>query len=500
MSETLEQLKNYLYISKQYGHVYNLLYWDMETVMPKDGFAGHSDALTYFSTELFKRDTAPELEALLDKLLKPEEFDKLDDMWKYNVKRLKRDFDENKNVPVDFFEKFTREKNESGQAWQDAKNASDFSIYAPHLKKMIEYTKEMTKYTHPEMETYDALLNTYEEGMDSKTYDRVFGELKEGLLPLLNKILAAKEPDDSKFVRPVNIEHQKKVEKLLLDYIGFSFDKGTTGETEHPFTLNLSCFDVRVSNHFRETQPVDPMFSAIHEGGHAIFEQNINPDFSGTPAGNVTYLGVHESQSRFFENILGRNINFWSPIYAKLQEEMPEFKDISLDEFYHEINHVRNSYIRTMADEVTYCLHVILRYEVEKEIFRNNYPVEELPKLWNKKMEEYLHIVPRNDAEGILQDMHWSDGSFGYFPTYLLGTIYDGMFLEAVTRDLGDINVILKEGRIKDITKWLNTNIHQYGNTHLPFEVISSVCRKELSAEPILKYFTEKYTQIYDLK
>lgn len=500
MSETLEKLKKYLEISKQFGHVYNLLYWDMETAMPSKGFDGHSDAITYFSTEYFKRETSPELEALLDELLKPEEFDKLDETWKFNVKRLKRSFDENKNVPVDFYEAFTREKNESGKAWQEAKKASDFSIYAPHLKKMIEYTKQMTRYTRPAMEVYDALLDTYEEGMNSESYDKVFEELKEGLLPLLDKILAAKEPDDSKFVRPVDIEHQKKVEKLLLEYIGFSFEQGTTGETEHPFTLNLSANDVRVSNHFRETQPIDSMFSAIHEGGHAIFEQNINTDFGGTPAGMVDYLGVHESQSRFYENVLGRNINFWKPIYADIQAKMPEFSDISLDEFYHEINHVRNSYIRTMADEVTYCLHVILRYEVEKEIFRNDYPVEELPKLWNKKMEEYLHIVPNNDAEGILQDMHWSDGSFGYFPTYLLGTIYDGMFLDAVTDDLGDINTILEEGRIKEITKWLNEKIHKFGNTRLPHEVISSVCGKELSAKPILKYFTDKYTEIYGLE
>lgn len=499
MSEILERLKDYLYISRQYKHVGELMYWDMETTMPKAGFDGRSDALTYFNTELFKRGTAPELEDMLNELLKDEEFSKLDDTWKFVVKRMKREFDEMRNVPVDFYEEFTREQNEAGQAWQEAKEKSDFSVFAPHLKKMVEYTKKMTGYTHPGVETYDALLNTYEEGMDSKAYDKVFNELKEGLLPLLNKILEAEQPDDSKFKRPVNIDGQKKVEKLLLDYIGFSFSQGTTGETEHPFTLTVSRDDVRVSNHFRENDAIDPMFSAIHEGGHAIFEQNIREEYSGTIAGDIEYLGVHESQSRFYENILGRNKNFWIPVYEKIQELMPEYKDISLDEFYREINHIKNSYIRTSADEVTYCLHVILRYEIEKEIFRNNYPIEELPALWNKKMEEYLHVTPRNDAEGILQDMHWSDGSFGYFPTYLLGTIYDGMFLEAVTEELGSVDDILKAGRIKEITKWLNEKIHQYGNTHLPKEVISSVCGKELSAKPILKYFTEKYTEIYNL-
>lgn len=499
MSKTLDELKEYIKITNLYNHVTTLLYWDMETIMPKEGFEGHSDALTFFSTEGFKRSTAPELEAMLDKLLEKDEFDKLDDNWKFIVKRMKRDFDESKNIPPKFYEECVRNNAESGQAWQEAKKASDFSIFAPYLKKQIEQTKKMQEYIHPGKEVYDALLGTYEEGMDSATYDRLFGELKEGLLPLLDKILAAKQPDSAKFKKHYDIDAQKKVEKLLLNYIGFNFDRGTTGETEHPFTDNFSSKDVRVSNHFHEDEAIDPMFSAIHEGGHAIFEQNVDDALDGTAGGSCGYLGVHESQSRFYENILGRNKNFWIPIFDDVTKLLPELGENSLDDFYKEINHVKNSYIRTMADEVTYCLHIILRYEIEKEIFRNNYPVDELPKLWNKKMEEYLHIVPRNDAEGILQDMHWSDGSFGYFPTYLLGSIYDGMYLDAIREELGDIDTILKEGRIKEITKWLNEKIHKYGSTRLPREVIANVCGKEVSAEPLLRYFTEKYTEVYGL-
>ena len=210
-------------------------------------------------------------------------------------------------------------------------------------------------------------------------------------------------------------------------------------------------------------------------------------------------MGIHESQSRFYENILGRNKNFWLPIYEKLGALLPQFQAISLEEFYQEINHVRNSFIRVDADEVTYCLHIIIRYEMEKAIFRDNVSVDELPAMWNNKMEEYLHITPRNDAEGILQDSHWSGGSFGYFPSYLLGSIYDGMFLEKIEEELGDIDTILAEGRILEITKWLNENIHVYGTTRTPKQVIAEVCGKELSAKPLMKYFTKKYTQIYNL-
>ena len=208
-------------------------------------------------------------------------------------------------------------------------------------------------------------------------------------------------------------------------------------------------------------------------------------------------MGLHESQSRFFENILGRNINFWKPIWPKVVEIVPEFKAVTLEEFVREINHVENSFIRTEADELTYCLHVILRYDIERAIFIDGAKVEDLPKMWNDKMQEYLHITPDNDSVGILQDMHWSDASFGYFPSYLLGSIYDGMFLEAIEKDLGNIDDILAAGDIKKITKWLNENIHQYGATRTSKEVLDAVCHKELSAQPLIKYFKEKYKKIY---
>lgn len=499
MSKVFDDFKEYLSRMQQYSQVVTLLYWDMDTQMPKEGFARHSDALTYFSTESFKLSTSEELKRYLEQLNTPEELDALDGDWQFIVKRMKRDIDLDSKIPVEFYSAYVREQAASKRAWEEAKQASDYGIFAPHLQKMIEMTKELQGYMHPGEEIYDVLLNQYEEGMDSATIDRIFEELKAGLIPLVHRILKARQPDDRKFRAFYDIDAQKKVQKLLLDYIGFSWEKGTTGETEHPFTLNFSSGDVRVTNHFHEDQAIDPMFSAIHEGGHAIFEQNVDPKLDGTVAGSCCYMGIHESQSRFYENILGRNINFWIPIYGKVQELLPALKEVSLDEFFHEINHVRNSLIRTEADEVTYCLHIIIRYEIEKAIFRDGVSAEELPKLWNEKMQEYLMVTPDCDAHGILQDMHWSDGSFGYFPTYLLGSIYDGMFLEQIEKELGPVDDILREGRIKEITHWLNEKIHRYGSTRLPKEVIEKVCGREVSAQPILRYFTEKYTRIYQL-
>lgn len=499
MSELEKKLKDFLELKKQYDHVTTLLYWDMETGTPKLGQQAHVDALTYFSTRSFEMGTSDELEQMLQALSKPKEYEALDDTMKFIVTRMKRDMDKDKRIPKDLFEAFVRAQAEAGNAWRDAKNASDFSMFAPHLEKMIKMRKEITGYTDPGKEIYDALLDNYEEGMDTETIDHLFGDLKKELIPLVKQILAAKQPDDSKFKGHYDVDAQKKVQNLLLDYIGFSKDAGSVGETEHPFTLNFNSKDVRVSNHYYEEEPLFAMFSAIHEGGHAIFEQNVNPAYDNTVAGSCCYMGVHESQSRFYENILGRNKNFWLPIYDKLGELLPQFKEITLDEFYHEINHVRNSMIRTEADEVTYCFHIILRYEMEKAIFRDHVPVEKLPELWNEKMKEYLDIVPANDAEGILQDMHWSDASFGYFPSYLLGSIYDGMYLEELEKELGSVDELLAAGKIGEITKWLNQKIHWYGSTRTPKEVIANVCGKEVSAEPLIRYFKEKYSKLYDL-
>ncbi|MCI5874875.1 MAG: carboxypeptidase M32 [Clostridiales bacterium] len=499
MSKLLEEFKNYLHEMNQYEHVVTLLYWDMKTNAPKLGQEAHIEALTHFSTKSFEMSTADKLGEMLDGLAEESEFTALDVTWQFIVRRMKRDFDRNKRIPAEVYEAFVRAQAESGNAWEEAKNSSDFSVFAPHLKKMVEMTKEIAGYTDPGVETYDALLNQYEEGMDSATIDRLFGELKQELIPLVQQILAKPQPDDTAFHAYADPDAQKKVQWMLLDYIGFRRDAGAVGETEHPFTLNFSSKDVRVTNHYYETEPISAMFSAIHEGGHGIFEQNVNPEYDNTVAGSCCYMGIHESQSRFYENILGRNKNFWLPIYDKLGELLPQFREISLDDFYREINHVRNSFIRTEADEVTYCFHIILRYEMEKAIFRDGVSVEELPTLWNQKMQEYLQITPKNDAEGILQDMHWSDGSFGYFPSYLLGSIYDGMYLDTMEAELGSVDKLLAEGRIAEITKWLNEKIHQYGSTRTPKEVIEAVCGKEVSAEPLVRYFKKKYTEVYGL-
>lgn len=499
MSRLSEEFKQYLVKMQQYEYVVTLLWWDMQTDTPRLGQPANIDAMTHFSAERFAMATSDELGRMLDSLTVPEAYDALDDTWKFIVSRMKRDFDRNRRIPAEVYETFVRAQGESTSAWVEAKQASDFSIYMPHLKKMIEMRREIAGYTDPDKETYNALLDEYEEGMDSAAIDQLFEELKKELIPLVRKVTAMPQPDDTPFHAYADPDAQKKVQQMLLDYIGFSKDAGAVGETEHPFTIGFSTKDVRIANHYHEHAPLSAIFSAIHEGGHGIFDQNVNPDYDNTVAGSCRHMGLHESQSRFYENILGRNKNFWEPIYEKLRELLPQFQKISLDDFYHEINHVRNGLIRIEADELTYCLHIIVRYEVEQAIFRDHVSVEELPALWNRKMTEYLQITPKNDSEGILQDIHWSDGTFGYFPSYLLGNIYDGMYLEKIEEELGSVDELLAAGRISEITKWLNEKIHWYGSTRTPKETIEAVCGREVSAEPLIRYFTKKYTKIYEL-
>ena len=500
MSEKLRNLQEYLKKMNRYQHVATLLQWDMQTKVPKEGFDSHADSLAYFSTEYFQMSVSGELKEILDALREEKEYEALDSTWKFIVTRMKRDLDRNERIPKELFERYVRAQAAAQRGWEDAKNCDDYQIFAPHLKELIELTREMTGYTDPEMEIYDALLNQYEEGMDSATIDRIFEELKIELIPMIQKITACENPKNPKFEGYFDADTQEKVQKMLLDYIGFSWSRGAVGRTEHPFTMNFTSKDVRVTNHYHEDNAISAIFSAIHEGGHGIFEQNVCGDYDGTVAGSCGYMGIHESQSRFYENMMGRNKNFWIPVYEKLQQLLPSYREISLDEFYREINRVENSLIRVEADEVTYCQHIILRYEMEKAIFRDQVPVEELPALWNKKMEEYLHIVPESDAKGILQDMHWSGASFGYFPSYLLGSIYDGMLLEQVEKELGSLDHILAEGRILEVTKWLNEKIHKFGSTRLPKDTILEVCNREVTAQPLIRYFKEKYSKIYKIE
>ena len=369
MNQTLDKFKEHLKKMRQYEQAVCLLNWDLQTMAPKKGVESKLETLGFFSTESFKLSTSEEYGAMLQELSRPELFAQLDEGMQLTVKRGLRDYQRFQRVPQDFYTDYVTTSARSEKMWEEAKRAGDFSLFSPWLDKMISMTRQYVGYMEPEKDAYEVLLDMYEEGMDSATIDRIFDEMKEGLLPLLSKIAAAGMPDLSALEGHYDIDAQKKVQNMLLSYIGFDFDGGAVAESEHPFTMGICHGDIRTTNHYLEDAPLSAIFSAIHEGGHAIFEQNIDPVFVNTAVEQVNLMGLHESQSRFFENILGRNPNFWKPVYGQLGELLPQFQTVPFDVFCRAINDVRPSFIRTEADEVTYCLHIILRYEVEKAIF-----------------------------------------------------------------------------------------------------------------------------------
>ncbi len=488
-----ERFKAYYDEMGKYSLAANRIHWDMETATPKKGIPKHVDALSFFSAKVFAMSTAEEYGQMLEELSKPENFDELELKWQHTIKSRKKMYDNFIKIPADFYKKVVHDRAESNHAWQQAKRTNDYAMFAPYLAREIDNAKKKAAITNPGEDVYNVLINEGEEGMTCEIIDRVFDEVKEGLKEMLPEIIERSKIDNTPFERTYDLNHEREACRYLLNYIGFDFEAGQMTEVEHPLTSGSGRSDVRVSNHYYEDDGIDPLFTIIHEGGHGLFNQGVAEEYENTDVEHVRSAGLHESQSRFLENIIGRNENFWVPIYDDIQKIMPEFADVSLHDFVRKANYVHPSCIRTKADEVTYCMHIVLRHELEKIIFREDVDVNKLPEMWNDKMEELLGVRPANDAEGILQDLHWSAGYIGYFSSYLLGSIYDGMFLEALERDLGDVDTILREGRVKEITAWLRENIYQYGGLYTSLETIERVCGKPLTAQPLLNYFRKKY-------
>lgn len=484
----MKDLINYLNKMGDKTSLLCMLYWEMDTIVPKDSFDYYVDMASKMETEIFEMSISDEYFELLNSAIESDEFKKLDEHKKIYYLDLKESYEKQKRIPIDFYEKFAKQKSKAKQIWAEAKKANEYKMFKPYLEKNIEMTKELYSYIYPNSKNlYDDMLNEYEKNVKSKDIDKLFEELKKEIIPIVKNLKTKKLKDIKK---EYSNSELIEISKYLLDYIGFDNNRGALGIYPHGYTTTISKDDVRIA--FNNTKNIfEHASTIIHEGGHGIFEQRAGLEFSEFNFFGVETVALHESQSRFYENILGRNINFWIPIYDDIKK-MTNLA-LSIEEFIDYFNDAKASLIRTEADELTYCLHIIIRYEIEREIFNGNIDLDKLPEIWNKKYEEYLGVKVTNDSEGIMQDMHWSDASFGYFPSYLLGSIFDGMLLEKINNELGDVNTILKEGRIKEITKFLNENIHKYGGSYNIFEVAKRVCGTDMNVGPLVRYFKEKY-------
>ena len=485
--QSVDKLKEYLNKIDKLSYLVTVLRWEMDTVAPKKSYDYLIEVSTKYEMEIFDLETSDEFINLIEAVINDKDYSSLPKEERIYIEQLKEDYYKSKRVPKDFYEEYCTLQSNSLNTWVIAKEKSDYELFKPYLKKVIEYTKKYYQYMYPDSTNlYDEMLDSFEKGVTSKIIDPLFENLKKEIIPIVNNL---KKKEIPSFDKKLNDSDFISFAKFLLDYIGFDNSSGALGIYTHGYTMKLNSNDVRIT--FENGNPINAISTIVHEGGHGIFDQNIGKNLVEYGCYDVGKFSFHESQSRFYENILGRRKSFFVPIFDEIKKRLD--LDISLDDFILYFNDAKKSKIRTQADELTYCLHIIIRYEIEKEIFNNNYDLDKLPELWNSKYKEYLGVDILNDSEGILQDMHWSEGAFGYFPSYLMGSIFDGMLLENIESKFGSVDKLLEEGRIKEITKYLNENIHKYGGSYNVCEVCERVCGKEMNVMPLVNYFKDKY-------
>jgi carboxypeptidase Taq len=484
----------------------SIIHWDMETMMPPKAIMLRSQQLALLSRIEHKMSTDPEIGKLLEKIMRHPEYDGLDEAQKRNVYLIKKNYDEQTKLPEELVAKIAKQRAITVDVWKKAKAAKNFTMFKPELEKLVELQKEAAEILMKVKETatpYDALIDIFEPKMTAKTISKVFDELREGLVSLLRKCEnASKQPDPSVLKRKVPIDVQRKISKTLAEFVGYDVESKEAGgridETEHPFTTGYYD-DVRITTHYYEDYFASSLFSVLHEAGHAIYEQNLNREWIFQPVGTGCSSGFHESQSRFVENIIGRSHEFWVYFLPKLKQIAGNIlSDVNLGTFVHAINEVKPSKIRVEADEVTYCLHIIIRFNIERDLFAGKITVKELPEIWNQSYTDYLGVKIKNDSEGVMQDTHWASGLYGYFPSYALGNIYSGQILATMEKDLPNWKKQVEKGNFSPVKNWLIKNVHNYGNLYDPPELIRKITGKELNVKPYLNYLNEKYSKLYD--
>ena len=496
MNKAYEQLQTYLERAQAFQTARVLFEWDNETLAPRAAGPNTSRVVGTLSGEYFSVITDPEVK----KLVKECEKEDLTETEKAIVRELAEEIDKLEKVPAKEYREFSELTSESARIWADARKKKDFDSFAPTLKKLIEYTKKFASYRAGEgQKLYDVLLDDYEKGFDMETLDRFFGTLKEQLVPFLKKLTdSGVKVDDSFLTGDYSERDQEAIGRFLAEYVGFDFDKGVMAVSAHPFTTNLHNKDVRITTSYNNHVD-DSLFSVIHESGHAIYEMGIPDDLTQTLVGTGASMGMHESQSRFFENIIGRNRAFWVPVYGRLQKQFPaQLKEVSLDQFVKAVNKVEPSLIRTQADELTYSLHVLIRYEIEKMLIEEDLDVEELPRIWADKYEEYLGVRPKDVAEGVLQDIHWSQGSFGYFPSYALGSAFGAQLYAYMKKEM-DFEGLLEKGDMGRIREFLRENIHRYGKLKTSRQILKDVTGEDFDPQYYIDYLTDKYGKLYGI-
>lgn len=495
--QALEALRKWQETAVAYRHAMGVLYLDATTAAPSDTWEGRGKTMEVLSQVVYDLTAKPENGELLIFLEAcPEELSPLE---KREVEALRKEFDQINRIPAEEYVAYNVLLNDAQNVWHKAKLNDDFDAFAPYLEKIVDFNRKLAGYYHPEMKPYDALLNEYEEGLTMETLDTFFAQLRQTIVPLIGKIQNVEQIDDSFLYRHYPAQTQRVFSDYLMEVMGIDRSHCGIAETEHPYTTNFNNKDVRITTHYYEDNLVSSMFSVIHEGGHALYELGAEDQYNYTALGGGVSMGIHESQSRFYENIIGRSQAFVHAIFPKVKELFPEqLSDVDETMFYRAINKAEPSLIRTEADELTYPLHIMVRYEIEKRLIDGSLEVKDIPAAWKALYKEYLGVDVPSDREGCLQDSHWSGGSIGYFPSYALGSAYGPQMLHKMEEDLGDIWQDVAKGDLSKVTLWLREHIHRHASFYKPGELFESVCGK-FDAKYYTDYLTEKFTKLYEL-
>lgn len=474
-----------------------VLSWDQETNMPPAASEGRAEQLATLSGVAHRMRTAPDYTGLLDELRR--DGAGLEDWQQAAVRETARDIDRAAKLPEKHVSTLARESALAHDAWKKARAASDFSLFRNNLRALVELKRREAELVGYGAHPYDALLDIFEPGMTVATLRPIFSRLLDGTRELLAKVKESGTTVDSSMLhRSFDAEKQMRFSHDTVAALGFDFSAGRVDLAAHPFCTSFGIRDVRLTTRIYPDDLRSCLFGLIHEAGHGMYEQGFDPMLARTPLASGISMGIHESQSLFWENMIGRSHEFWTWAYPRLQATFPDqLSDVDLESFYRAVNVVEPSHIRVEADELTYNLHIMLRFEIETGLIDGSIEVDDVPAIWNKRTEEYLGITPENDAIGCLQDIHWSFAGFGYFPSYTLGKLYAAMLREAIVKDLPNVTTQIESGDFSAILEWLREKLHRWGKRKTASEVISDICGATLSERPFLEYNARKVARVY---
>lgn len=480
-----------------YQHASNMIYLDGVTGAPSDGSEQRGITLGILSEEEYNLQTCKQSVELVEFLMAHR--DALDFTQRRMVENYHRASEFTASIPVDEYVAYTMLLNDAEQVWHKAKKQNDYSLFQPYLRKIVDANRRFAGYYKPDWKPYDVLLDQYEYGLNMETADAFFDALKAKIVPLLQRVQAAPQIDDSFLFGDFPKAKQQELAAFAMNLMGLHDTSCILRESEHPFTLNFNSKDVRITTHYYPDNVASSLFSVVHEGGHALYELGVCGEYDRTSLAGGVSMGIHESQSRLYENIIGRSRAFVGLIYPELCRLFPDtFKNVTQEQLYRALNKAQPSLIRTEADELTYSLHVLVRYELEKELIAGTLDVDDLPQAWNEKYKTYLGVDVPNDTQGVLQDSHWSGGNIGYFPSYALGSAYGAQFMAKMREDF-DVDACVANGQLSKVTEWLHEHLHQYGALYHPSELIEKCCGKPFDPTYYTDYLEKKFSEIYAL-